>query len=76
MIHMINPLNTSITSKYPLNVNVSHLIENLFLEQWNISIDYKQYYIQCSPEICIYSYTKRVNFIYIITLLISLGGGL
>lgn len=69
-------MNTSISSKYPLDVNVSHLVDDLFLEQWNISINYERYFTQCAPKICTYSYTKRADFVYMITLLISLCGGL
>jgi hypothetical protein len=57
-------------------VNISHLVDDLFLEQWNVSINYERYYNQCAPKICTYSYKKRANFIYMITLLISLCGGL
>ncbi len=76
MIPTIQILNGSISSKYSQNVTVSRLVEELFLENWTISIDYDRYYASCAPKICIYSYTKRSDFGYMITMLISLYGGL
>jgi hypothetical protein len=57
-------------------VNVSRLIEELFLEQWNVSIAYDRYYTQCAPKMCTYSYRTQADFIYMITFLISLCSGL
>jgi len=76
LIPTIEILNSSISSKYSRNVTVSRLFEELFLENWTISIDYDRYYASCAPKICIYSYTKRSDFGYMITMLISLYGGL
>jgi hypothetical protein len=76
LIPAINVLNVSASSKYPLDVNVSYLVKELFLEQMNISINYDRYYTECAPKICTYSYTKQATFVYVITFLISLYGGL
>ncbi|CAF3419966.1 unnamed protein product [Rotaria socialis] len=70
------PLNTAVPSKYPRNVTVNHLLQEIFLEQWRVSIDHIRYFAACAPKICTYSYTKQVNIAYMITMLISLYGGL
>ncbi|CAF3814784.1 unnamed protein product [Rotaria magnacalcarata] len=76
LMSTIQPLNTSVPSKYPRNVTVNHLIQEIFLEQWRVSIDYIKYFAACAPKICTYSYTKQINFAYTITMLISLPGKL
>lgn len=76
MIPSIKSLNTSIPSRYHRNVSVNRLLEELFLEQWKASIDYKPYFSKCAPKICTYSYERRFNFAYMITTLISVYGGL
>lgn len=63
-------------SKYPLDVVVRSLVEELFLERWNTSTAYSEYYRRCAPKICTYSYMTQADFAYMITLLISLSGGL
>ncbi|CAF0911325.1 unnamed protein product [Rotaria sp. Silwood1] len=76
LIPTIKLLNASIKSKYLRNITVSQLIQELFLEQWNISIDYNHYYTACAPKMCTYSYRKQANFAYTITMFISVYSGL
>jgi len=76
IVETIHPLNSSISSRYSSKDNVSTLVDEHFIEQWNISINYSEYFHQCSAKICTYTFTKRADFLYIITLLISLCGGL
>ncbi|CAF2956088.1 unnamed protein product [Rotaria sp. Silwood2] len=76
LIPTIKVLNASIASKYSRNVSVSQLVEELFLEQRRISIDYNHYYAACAPKMCTYSYRKQANFAYTITMFISVYSGL
>ena len=72
----MKPLNGSTKSKYPRDVAVRSLVEELFLERWNTSAAYSEYYHRCAPKICTYTYMTQADFAYMITLLISLSGGL
>jgi hypothetical protein len=70
------PLNSSIPSNFPLNSSISMLLDSMMVEEWKINNDFSQYYNACAPLQCTYTFTKRNDFIYVITLLIGLFGGL
>ncbi|CAF1459067.1 unnamed protein product, partial [Adineta ricciae] len=69
-------LNSSLASKYRVNSTVDELLQHLMIEQWNVSVTYENYYQECKPAQCSYSYEARNDAIYIVTTLISLTGGL
>lgn len=72
----INPLLITETSQFQMNTTVLQLIHNLFVEQWNISMNYSSYYHQCLPSLCSYTYIQQFNILYLITFLLGLQGGL
>ncbi|CAF4795170.1 unnamed protein product [Rotaria sp. Silwood1] len=76
VISTIDILNASLPSKYALNTSVSDLLEQVFLEEWKTTVEYDQYFAQCAPKTCSYSYRKRADLIYMITVLLGLYGGL
>lgn len=56
-----------------VNATLQSLIDNLFLDHWQVNIDMKQYFLQCYPLTCSYSVTRRkgllVAFFYVLTLI-------
>jgi hypothetical protein len=78
---LMNSSNSSIAlsatmSRFSINTTVVELINDLFVEEWATSINYSSYYEQCSPLLCTYTYSQKVNALYTITLLLGLQGGL
>ncbi|CAF1126765.1 unnamed protein product [Adineta steineri] len=65
-----------INSSYSINTTIAELVDNLFIEDWNIKINYASYFEQCSPSLCSYNYIQRFNILHIVTTLIGLQGGL
>ena len=64
-------------SRFPCNTSVSSIIRAMFIEQWNISFAYDQYYQQCSPSACTYITTARArDCLGVLLTLISMIGGL
>ena len=63
-------------TQYSINTTISQLIENLFVEQWLISINYSSYYNECSPLLCSYSYNQDFALLYVIAVVLGLQGGL
>ncbi|UJR19841.1 hypothetical protein I4U23_022974 [Adineta vaga] len=63
-------------SDFPPETFVGTLINELFIESWNEISNFSSYYRVCSPHSCVYSYNRRFNFLYVITTVISLFGGL
>ena len=48
----------------------------LFIEEWSSHIDFSSYFNCCSPSMCTYTITGRTNLLSVLTLFISLYGGL
>jgi hypothetical protein len=46
------------------------------VEQWKTNISYTNYFGQCAPISCIFSKVERHNFVYVLSTLLSLLGGL
>ncbi|CAF1176295.1 unnamed protein product [Adineta steineri] len=76
-----NSTNSSISlaitkSQFSINTTIAELINDLFVEEWATNINYSSYYEQCSPLLCSYTYSKQINLLYTITLILGLQGGL
>jgi hypothetical protein len=46
------------------------------VEQWKSSVMYENYYDQCAPSLCSYSYIERRPALQVLVLLLELYGGL
>ncbi|CAF0990012.1 unnamed protein product [Adineta steineri] len=58
------------------NISVNDLVSDLFIEQNSTKINYTNYFNQCAPLVCTYSTIDSINLSSILSLLISLYGGL
>lgn len=78
MTDMPDALNRSVSSRvYPVSTTtIGKLIDEFFVETWQNSSNYSNYYSSCSPSSCEYSYAARNSFLYILTTLLGLYGGL
>ncbi|CAF1577131.1 unnamed protein product, partial [Didymodactylos carnosus] len=69
-------LDSSINSKYQTNSIVADLVSQLMVEQWNPNVSYDQYYQQCQPKQCTYTYVQQFVLTYIIATILGIFGGL
>jgi hypothetical protein len=74
-INMI-ALNESLSSVYFKNSTIKELLDNLMIEQWNFFSIFENYYNQCQPIKCIYTFETNNDMIYIVTTLFGIVGGL
>ena len=72
----IVPLNSSVKSRFNLYSNIDQLLSKAMTEEWNKDISHVDYFRQCNPLSCTYTITTRFNFLYAVTVLIGLIGGL
>lgn len=72
----VTVLNITAPSRFPFDVRVKTLVNEIMVERWNYSKSYSNYYHKCRPVYCLYSYQKRPNILYIITAVISIFGSL
>ncbi|CAF2577606.1 unnamed protein product [Rotaria sp. Silwood2] len=69
-------LNQSLSSRFPLTTSIESIVRKLFVEKFHIQINYNFYFDACAPVYCSYIRARRFNWIYVITTLIALYGGL
>lgn len=69
-------LDASIASRFSTTTPINNILENLMVENWTWSSDYESYFNTCRPIECTYIDITRNDFIYVVTLVISLMGGL
>ena len=55
---------------------IDSLANNLFIQSWNNESSFESYFNQCHPLTCQYTIQTRFNFIYIVTTIIGLIGGI
>jgi hypothetical protein len=69
-------LNILANSNFTPNSTIEILVNQLFVEKWLKTLNYSSYFAQCQPQYCQYIINHRPEFIYIITSLLGLYGGL
>lgn len=72
----LNTLNSTMPSKYDLNVTIGILVDELFIENISINKDFEVFFQECQLNQCTYSFNSKGNLSFILTTIISLFGGL
>lgn len=70
------PILASTGSQYLPDAFMGTVIDNLMVDQWNENVEYKRFYNQCKPLECSYTVTTRGNFLYILSTITGIFGGL
>ena len=72
-----SPLDAAVSSRFQMNTTVEALVYHLFIETWNTSIDYAQFFRQCQPTHCTYTtITRKYSLFYIFNAILGFIGGL
>ncbi|CAF0775120.1 unnamed protein product [Adineta steineri] len=71
----LNWTNSVLTSSRK-TISLNQLLEELLIENPSIHINYPKYFNECAPSDCQYTTTSQTKFLDVITLLLSLYGGL
>ncbi|CAF3537998.1 unnamed protein product [Rotaria sp. Silwood1] len=69
-------LDQSLSSRFPLKTNIESIVRELFIEKFQIQTNYNSYFDACAPVYCSYTRARRFDWIYVMTTLIALYGGL
>lgn len=72
----IPPLNADLPSRFVPNSSIGMIAAQLFIEEWLAASDYEEYYRQCAPSECTYTYTRGFDVLHVITSLIGIWTGL
>lgn len=73
---IFTPLDPTIESRFSINMTIETIFAELFIETWNNQSNFTNYYQICASRICSYTNEERQSVIYVITIFISILGGL
>jgi hypothetical protein len=73
-----NPLDISLYTRFTptSSILIGTLIDELFIETWQNTSNYSDYFSVCVPSTCRYTYMERNTAIYMLTTFLGLYGGL
>ncbi|CAF4517793.1 unnamed protein product [Rotaria socialis] len=71
-----DPLNTSRLIRFSPKSTLGNIIDEIMVEEWRQTISYEAYYRSCKPLKCVFTYTQRLDLIYVVTILAAVLGGL
>ncbi|CAF3260117.1 unnamed protein product [Rotaria sp. Silwood2] len=69
-------LNEAASTRFPPTMILKEMVEQLFVEKIFNTTSFNAYYEKCAPISCTYTYSRRFYWIYIVTTLLGLFGGL
>ena len=69
-------MNYTMSNRFQTNTTIQEIVNALFVEKWHINVSYASFYEQCAPAYCSYTFRKRNNFVYIVSRILGLYGGL
>lgn len=69
-------LNGSLPSKFSPTDTIDTIFNELMVEEWIIKSDYSGYYATCAPSVCTYTIKQRLDFLYVVSTVVGLFGGL
>jgi hypothetical protein len=72
----VTPLNESLLNVYSIHSTIREIVDNMMIEEWNVSSIFENYYNVCQPIQCTYTLETKNDMIYIFITLFGIAGGL
>ena len=72
----INILNSSTPSQFSPNTTILSILEQMAVDEWNITPNFELYFNACAPAQCTYTVSQRFDLLYVISTLVGLAGGI
>jgi len=64
----VKALNSSLNRNFTVNASIESMIQQLMVDEWiSKNISFSNYYAQCQPFECKYTYMETIDIVYIIT---------
>ncbi|CAF0789552.1 unnamed protein product [Adineta steineri] len=63
-------------SHFEQNTTIQNIVDELFVDEWNISTSYASLYNECNPQECSYNIKRDDHFASISSRILGLYGGL
>ena len=72
----LTPLNRTLLSHFYPNTSLVDIVQALMIEKWTSTISFDSYFMQCHPDVCIYTFKQRFDLVGTMVTVIGLAGGL
>ena len=73
---ILNPLISENNHQSKINSTIEDLLNRFLIDQLTIEIDFDRYYHACQPKYCSYSYRRRFDLLFTLTIMIGILSGL
>lgn len=72
----IMALDANGTHFHPINATtINSIAAQLFVERWSVNISFESYFNACQPNTCSYTFYKRFNVLYVVSIFLTFYGG-
>ena len=72
----VTELDPLLNSSFSYDTTLDKIVSQLFIEDWTDSSNFSEYYTQCAPSECTYTYEERFSTAYLISTVLGIVGGL
>lgn len=72
----IQPLSKSLDTYFSANFTIQMLLNQIMIDEMTTEIRFDIFYNQCNPAYCSYSYTRRFDVLFVVTMIIGIFGTL
>ena len=72
----VEPLSNWSNRNFAIDSSVQELVNELMLDEKTTDIHFDDFYSQCNPALCTYSYYRRFDILFIVTTILGIFGGL
>ncbi|CAF1399346.1 unnamed protein product [Rotaria sordida] len=69
-------ISSSTSSQFFINSSIESILNKLMVEDYSINISYENYFSQCEPLLCSYSYSGHLDILAMTSNIIGIYGGL
>ena len=72
----VTMLDSTVASKFPPTVPIQLIYDQVMVERWHHTASFENFFRECNPPYCLYSYSERSSLLYTVTVILGLVGGL
>lgn len=63
-------------TRFSRRLALESIIQELMVENWNVSVSYDQFFQRCAPSSCVYTIQQRFDWFHVLTSVVGYYGGL
>jgi hypothetical protein len=72
----VTPLLTTLNNQFSVQSTIQEMFDAMMIDKLKVDSIFDSFYTQCHPAYCSYSYNKRFDPLFVITIILGIFGGL